>query len=96
MEGSMSANPESEDYYEVLGVQKGASDAEIKKKYYRQAKKYHPDKNRGNTDAEAKFKRVQEAYEAIVTNVPRFGTPTLLMRRIEFSGSIRSKEAGTL
>ena len=53
------------DYYEVLGVNKGAGDAEIKKAYRSLAKKYHPDMNPGDKDAEAKFKEINEAYAVL-------------------------------
>ena len=53
------------DYYEVLGVNRSADEASIKKAYRRLAKKYHPDTNRGNVQAEEKFKEVTEAYNVL-------------------------------
>jgi len=53
------------DYYELLGVKKTATDDEIKKAYRSLAKKYHPDKNKGNKEAEAKFKEISEAYAVL-------------------------------
>jgi len=66
------------DYYEVLGVIKSASADEIKKAYRKLALKYHPDRNKGNKEAEAKFKEASEAYHVLSskerkTNYDQFG-----------------------
>lgn len=55
----------NKDYYEILGLQKGASDDEIKRAFRKLAIKYHPDKNQGNAEAEAKFKEINEAYQVL-------------------------------
>lgn len=56
---------EKRDYYEVLGIGKNATDAEIKSAYRKLAKKYHPDLNPGNKEAEEKFKEVNEANDVL-------------------------------
>lgn len=53
------------DFYEVLGVAKGASDSEIKKAFRKLAMKHHPDRNAGDKDSEAKFKEINEAYDVL-------------------------------
>jgi len=53
---------EKRDYYEVLGLKKGASEGDIKKAFRKKAMEYHPDKNQGDKEAEEKFKEVNEAY----------------------------------
>ncbi|MCB1050078.1 MAG: molecular chaperone DnaJ [Acidobacteria bacterium] len=69
----------AEDYYSVLGIKKGASDADIKKAYRRLARQYHPDVNPGNAEAETKFKKISEAYDVLgdpekKANYDKFGT----------------------
>ena len=53
------------DYYEVLGVERGADEAALKKAYRRLAMKYHPDRNPDDKEAEEKFKEANEAYEVL-------------------------------
>ena len=60
-----------EDYYKILGVEKNASESEIKKAYRKSAIKYHPDKNPGDQSAENKFKQAAEAYEVLGNNDKR-------------------------
>lgn len=57
--------PTTRDYYEILGIEKSSDDQEIKRAYRRLAMKYHPDRNPGDKEAEAKFKEAAEAYEIL-------------------------------
>ena len=62
MKGKIEMAEQKRDYYEVLGVERGADDASIKKAYRQLAKKYHPDMNPGDAEAEKRFKEASEAY----------------------------------
>jgi molecular chaperone DnaJ len=69
----------SKDYYKILGVERNASDEDIKKAYRKMAMQYHPDKNPNNPEAESKFKDAAEAYDVLSTpdkksNYDRFGS----------------------
>src|SRR5690349_10762595 len=55
----------NQDYYEILGVARNASESDIKKAYRRLAMKYHPDRNPDNKEAEEQFKKVKNAYEIL-------------------------------
>ena len=56
---------EKRDYYEVLGINRSADEKEIKRAYRKLAKKYHPDMNPGDKQAEQKFKEITEAYNVL-------------------------------
>ncbi len=62
---SSALNLNSKDFYSVLGVSRSASAKDIKKAYYELAKKYHPDTNKGDKNAQKKFQEVSEAYECL-------------------------------
>jgi curved DNA-binding protein CbpA len=56
---------EYKDYYKILGVERNATEAEIKSAFRKLALQYHPDRNQGNLQAEEKFKEINEAYEVL-------------------------------
>ena len=66
------------DYYEVLGISRSADKDAIKKAYRKMAKKYHPDSNAGNPDAEEKFKEVTEAYNVLTFSPTRRSVPSMI------------------
>ena len=71
---------EKRDYYEVLGVSKGASDDELKKAYRREAKKYHPDLHPGDKEAEANSKRSMKLMRCSLTARKRHVMTSSAMR----------------
>jgi DnaJ-class molecular chaperone len=70
------------DYYEVLGIEKSATEEDIKKAYRKLAIKYHPDKNPGDKAAEEKFKELGEAYEVLSEPQKRSGVRPVRARGI--------------
>lgn len=74
------------DYYQLLGVARGATPEEIKKAYRKLARKHHPDVNPGNTEAEARFKQIQEAYSVLSDTTKR--------EQYDRFGSVDPNEAG--
>ena len=96
---------EKRDYYEVLGISKGASEDEIKKAYRKTAKKYHPDLHPDDPVAEAKFKECNEAYEVLgdpqkkarydqfgFVGVPLFAVIYDVLKKFVFHGLRRNEE----
>src|SRR3954471_4596066 len=82
------------DYYETLGVQKGASGDELKKAYRSMAMKYHPDKNQGDKTAEQKFKEISEAYEILKDDQKRAAYDQFGHRAFENGGGAAAGAGG--
>lgn len=72
-----------EDYYDILGISKGATSAEIKKAYRKKAIEFHPDKNPGDKNAEANFKKAAEAYEVLGNEEKEHNTINLVMLHLK-------------
>ncbi len=82
---------EKRDYYEVLGVTKSSTKDEIKKAYRKLAIKYHPDKNQGNAEAEAKFKEATEAYEVLSDDSKKQAYDRFGFEGVNYTGADHSR-----
>ena len=82
------------DYYQILGVKKNATEEEIKKAYRGLAKKHHPDKNKGNKEAENKFKEISEAYAVLSDKEKREQYDRLGAEAFSFGGGGQNPFAG--
>ena len=80
-------------YYKILGVSENASQDVIKKAYRSLAKKYHPDKHKGDSNAESKFKEISEAY-AVLSN-PKKRKEYDMFRRNPYPGGFNAYDVGT-
>ena len=80
------------DYYEVLGVEKSASEAEIKKAYRKLAIQYHPDKNPGDKEAEEKFKEAAEAYSVLSDKDKRQELETITPSMLQKDGESKFRQ----
>ena len=86
MTAILAAAMAEKDYYQILGVKKTATDEEIKKAYRSLAKKFHPDKNKGNKEAENKFKEISEAYAVLSDKEKRAQYDRLGAEAFSFGG----------
>ena len=84
------------DYYEILGVEKGASPDEIKKAYRKLALKYHPDRNPDNKKAEDKFKEAAQAYDVLSTQEKRKKYDQFGHAGMEGSGQAHYQDMGDI
>src|SRR5207244_12902210 len=83
---SMARPMAEKDYYDILGVKKSATEEEIKKAYRNLAKKHHPDRNKGNKEAENKFKEISEAYAVLSDKETRAQYDRLGREAFSFGG----------